>query len=104
MGLSSPTGPAERCSPRSTWPARLRVNVRERKTRPTDRRRALDRRRAVLLMIQHAGSTLGEHACAASPWTGRVPMFYLIGLLSRERDREPRESRHSMVDASARPC
>ena len=28
---------------------------------------------------------------------GRVPMFYMIGLLQRERDRDPKESRHSMV-------
>jgi len=26
-----------------------------------------------------------------------VPMFYMIGLLQRERDRDPKESRHSMV-------
>jgi len=28
---------------------------------------------------------------------GRIPIFYMIGLLSRERDKAPRESRHSMV-------
>src|SRR5213083_1344116 len=28
---------------------------------------------------------------------GRVPAFYMIGLLSREKDKDPRESRHSMV-------
>ena len=28
---------------------------------------------------------------------GRVPILYMIGLLSRERDKDPRESRHSMV-------
>jgi hypothetical protein len=28
---------------------------------------------------------------------GRVPIFYMIGLLSREKDKDPRESRHSMV-------
>src|SRR6266704_2231706 len=28
---------------------------------------------------------------------GRVPVFYMIGLLSREKDKDPRESRHSMV-------
>jgi hypothetical protein len=26
-----------------------------------------------------------------------VPIFYMIGLLQRARDKEPRESRHSMV-------
>ena len=28
---------------------------------------------------------------------GRVPVFYMIGLLSREKDRDPKDSRHSMV-------
>ena len=28
---------------------------------------------------------------------GQVPIFYMIGLLSREKDKAPRESRHSMV-------
>src|SRR6266508_1949782 len=28
---------------------------------------------------------------------GQVPLFYMVGLLSREKDKDPRESRHSMV-------
>ena len=28
---------------------------------------------------------------------GRVPIFYIIGLLSREKDRDLKDSRHSMV-------
>ena len=28
---------------------------------------------------------------------GRVPIFYMIGLLSREADKDPLESKHSMV-------
>ena len=28
---------------------------------------------------------------------GKVPIFYMIGLLSREKDRDPKDSRHSMV-------
>jgi hypothetical protein len=28
---------------------------------------------------------------------GKIPIFSMIGLLSREKDRDPRESRHSMV-------
>ena len=28
---------------------------------------------------------------------GKIPIFYLIGLLSREKDKDPKDSRHSMV-------
>ena len=28
---------------------------------------------------------------------GKIPVCYMIGLLSREKDKDPRESRHSMV-------
>ena len=50
-----------------------------------------------VLMIQHAGLYASVNTLRGVSMDGRVPMFYLIGLLSRERDREPRESRHSMV-------
>ena len=33
----------------------------------------------------------------ADPLDGQIPLFYMIGLLSREKDKDPRESRHSMV-------
>ena len=50
-----------------------------------------------LLMIQHAGLYASVNTLRGVAMDGKIPMFYLIGLLSRERDREPRESRHSMV-------
>jgi len=50
-----------------------------------------------VLMIQHAGLYASVNTLRGVAMDGKVPMFYLIGLLSRERDREPRESRHSMV-------
>jgi sulfopyruvate decarboxylase TPP-binding subunit len=49
------------------------------------------------LMIQHAGLYASVNTLRGVALDGRVPMFYMIGLLSRERDRDPRESRHSMV-------
>ena len=51
----------------------------------------------VVLMIQHAGLYASMNPLRGVSMDGRVPMFYMIGLLSRERDRDPRESRHSMV-------
>src|SRR5262245_19304771 len=51
----------------------------------------------VVLMIQQAGLYAWVNTMSAVFMDGRVPMFYMIGLLSRERDKEPRESRHSMV-------
>src|SRR6266850_5047420 len=50
-----------------------------------------------VLMIQHAGLYASVNTLRGVAMDGKIPMFYLIGLLSRERDREPRESRHSMV-------
>jgi sulfopyruvate decarboxylase TPP-binding subunit len=50
-----------------------------------------------MLMIQHAGLYASVNTLRGVAMDGRVPMFYLIGLLSREKDRDPRESRHSMV-------
>ena len=49
------------------------------------------------LMIQHAGLYASVNTLRGVAMDGRVPIFYMIGLLSRERDKEPRESRHSMV-------
>ena len=51
----------------------------------------------VVLMIQHAGLYASVNTLRGVAMDGRVPMFYMIGLLSREKDRDPRESRHSMV-------
>ena len=50
-----------------------------------------------VLMIQHAGLYASVNTLRGVAMDGRVPIFYMIGLLSRERDRQPRESRHSMV-------
>jgi sulfopyruvate decarboxylase TPP-binding subunit len=49
------------------------------------------------LMIQHAGLYASVNTLRGVAMDGRVPMFYMIGLLSREKDKVPRESRHSMV-------
>jgi sulfopyruvate decarboxylase TPP-binding subunit len=51
----------------------------------------------VVLMIQHAGLYASVNTLRGVAMDGRVPIFAMIGLLSRERDRDPRESRHSMV-------
>jgi sulfopyruvate decarboxylase TPP-binding subunit len=50
-----------------------------------------------LLMIQHAGLYASVNTLRGVAIDGRVPVFYLIGLLSREPDLDPRASRHSMV-------
>ena len=50
-----------------------------------------------VLMIQHAGLYASVNTLRGVAIDGRVPMLYLIGLLSREKDKDPRESRHSMV-------
>ncbi|MBI3635656.1 MAG: thiamine pyrophosphate-binding protein [Candidatus Rokubacteria bacterium] len=49
------------------------------------------------LMIQHAGLYASVNTLRGIALDGRVPAFYMIGLLSRERDRDPLESKHSMV-------
>ncbi len=49
----------------------------------------------VVLMIQHAGLYASVNTLRGVALDGRVPTFYMIGLLGREKDREPRESRHS---------
>src|SRR5262245_30877497 len=51
----------------------------------------------VVLMIQHAGLYASVNTMRGVAMDGRVPMFYMIGLLSREKDKDPKESRHSMV-------
>lgn len=50
-----------------------------------------------VLMIQHAGLYASVNTLRGVAIDGRVPVLYLIGLLGREKDRDPRESRHSMV-------
>src|SRR5206468_611289 len=50
-----------------------------------------------VLMIQHAGLYASVNTLRGVAIDGRVPAFYMIGLLSREKDTDPRESRHSMV-------
>jgi len=50
-----------------------------------------------VLMIQHAGLYASVNALRGVGLDGRVPLVYLIGLLGREPDRDPRASRHSMV-------
>ncbi len=51
----------------------------------------------VLLMIQHAGLYASVNTLRGVAIDGRVPVFYVIGLLSREKDKDPSESRSSMV-------
>jgi len=50
-----------------------------------------------VLMIQHAGLYASVNTLRGVALDGRVPVFYMVGLLAREKDRDPRESRHSMV-------
>jgi sulfopyruvate decarboxylase TPP-binding subunit len=50
-----------------------------------------------VLMIQHAGLYASVNTLRGVAIDGRIPSFYMIGLLSREKHLDPRESRHSMV-------
>ena len=50
-----------------------------------------------VLMIQHAGLYASVNTLRGVGLDGRVPLLYMIGLLSREKDKDPGESRHSMV-------
>jgi sulfopyruvate decarboxylase TPP-binding subunit len=50
-----------------------------------------------VLMIQHAGLYASVNTLRGVAMDGKVPIFYMIGLLQRERDKDPSESRHSMV-------
>jgi sulfopyruvate decarboxylase TPP-binding subunit len=54
-------------------------------------------REPFVLMIQHAGLYASVNTLRGVSMDGRVPILYMIGLLSREKDKDPRESRHSMV-------
>jgi sulfopyruvate decarboxylase TPP-binding subunit len=54
-------------------------------------------REPYVLMIQHAGLYASVNTLRGVAIDGRVPILYMIGLLGRERDKDPRESRHSMV-------
>lgn len=49
------------------------------------------------LLIQHAGLYASVNTLRGVAMDGRIPMFYVIGLLSREPDRMPRDSQRSMV-------
>jgi sulfopyruvate decarboxylase TPP-binding subunit len=51
----------------------------------------------VIVMIQHAGLYASVNTLRGIAIDGRIPIFYMIGLLSRERDLDPRESKQSMV-------
>ena len=51
----------------------------------------------VIVMIQHAGLYASVNTLRGVAMDGRVPIFYMIGLLQREKDKDPSESRHSMV-------
>ena len=51
----------------------------------------------VVLMIQHAGLYASINTLRGVAMDGKVPMFYMIGLLSREKDKDLKDSRHSMV-------
>ncbi len=50
-----------------------------------------------MLLIQHAGLYASVNTMRGVVMDGRIPMFYFIGLLSREPDRSPRASGRSMV-------
>ncbi|HKA03946.1 MAG TPA: hypothetical protein VKD67_06435, partial [Acidimicrobiales bacterium] len=45
----------------------------------------------------HAGLYASVNTLRGIAIDGRVPIFYMIGLLSREADKHPLDSRHSMV-------
>ena len=51
----------------------------------------------VIVMIQHAGLYASVNTLRGISMDGRIPIFYMIGLLSREPDKDPLESKHSMV-------
>ena len=50
-----------------------------------------------VMMIQHAGLYASVNTLRGVSMDGKVPIFYMIGLLSREKDKDPKDSRHSMV-------
>ncbi|MBI3629867.1 MAG: hypothetical protein HY217_09890, partial [Candidatus Rokubacteria bacterium] len=52
---------------------------------------------AVVVMIQHAGLYASVNTLRGVAMDGKIPTFYMIGLLSREKDKALKDSRHSMV-------
>jgi sulfopyruvate decarboxylase TPP-binding subunit len=54
-------------------------------------------REPCLLMIQHAGLFASVNTLRGVAMDGKVPTLYLIGLLGREKDRDPSQSASSMV-------
>src|SRR4029453_11581765 len=48
----------------------------------------------VVLMIQHAGLYASINTLRGVSMDGKIPVFYMIGLLSREKDKDPKDSRH----------
>ena len=48
-------------------------------------------------MIQHAGLFACVNNLRGVPMDGRIPVFMMIGLLSREPELAPRQSKSSMV-------
>jgi sulfopyruvate decarboxylase TPP-binding subunit len=50
-----------------------------------------------VMMIQHAGLYASVNHLRGVAMDGKVPVFYMIGLLQREKDKDPKDSRHSMV-------
>ena len=51
----------------------------------------------VVVMIQHAGLYASVNTLRGIAMDGKVPVCYMIGLLSREKDKDLKDSRHSMV-------
>src|SRR5712691_7651545 len=51
----------------------------------------------VIVMIQHAGLYASVNTLRGIAMDGKVPICYMIGLLSREKDTDLKDSRHSMV-------
>lgn len=50
-----------------------------------------------MMLVQHAGLYASVNTIRGVAMDGRIPMFYLAGLLSREPDKAPRDSSRSMV-------
>jgi sulfopyruvate decarboxylase TPP-binding subunit len=50
-----------------------------------------------VLMIQHAGLFACVNNLRGVPMDGKIPLFMMIGLLGREAELPPRESKSSMV-------
>lgn len=50
-----------------------------------------------MMLIQHAGIYASINTLRGVVLDGKIPMFYLVGLLSREPEKLPRDSTRSMV-------